>query len=130
MTQEYLIDSMYIFFFGIIGFAAAFAPFILSHLLTPRYTKFEKTVQIYECGMDPFCKAYDIRFGIAYYLYGLIFLAFDVDILYLFPVATAFNKVSSVRGIVELVIFIFILSLAVVYPWVKGVFRWEKRRKV
>ena len=79
--------------------------------------------------MDPYGSAWDIRFNIAYYLYALIFLAFDVDILYLFPVAAAYDKVSGMRGVVELVIFIGILTLAIVYAWVKGVFSWAKKRK-
>ena len=79
--------------------------------------------------MDPYGSAWDIRFNISYYLYALIFLAFDVDILYLFPVATAFDKVSGMRGVIELFIFIAILALAIIYAWAKGVFSWTKRRK-
>ena len=79
--------------------------------------------------MDPYGSAWDIRFNISYYLYALIFLAFDVDILYLFPVATAYDKVSGLRGVIELFIFIAILSLAIIYAWAKGVFSWTKRRK-
>jgi len=59
----------------------------------------------------------------------LIFLAFDVDILYLFPVAAAYNHVSGLRGVAELFIFIAILSLAIVYAWTKGVFSWARKRK-
>ena len=80
--------------------------------------------------MDTYGNAWDYRYGAAYYLYALIFLAFDVDILYLFPVATAFDKVSGIRGIVEFFIFLGILVLAIVYAWVKGVFTWERKINV
>ena len=80
--------------------------------------------------MDIYGNAWDYRYGVAYYLYALIFLAFDVDILYLFPVATAFDKVSGIRGIVEFFIFLGILVLAIVYAWVKGVFTWERKINV
>jgi NADH-quinone oxidoreductase subunit A len=80
--------------------------------------------------MDIYGKAWDYRYGVAYYLYALIFLAFDVDILYLFPVAAAYDKVSGMRGILEFVIFLGILAMAVVYAWVKGVFTWERKIKV
>jgi NADH-quinone oxidoreductase subunit A len=80
--------------------------------------------------MDIYGKAWDYRYGVAYYLYALIFLAFDVDILYLFPVAAAFDKVSGIRGIVEFFIFLGILILAVVYAWAKGVFTWERKIKI
>jgi NADH-quinone oxidoreductase subunit A len=48
----------------------------------------------------------------------------------LFPVATAFDAVSSLRGVVEFFIFLGILTLAIVYAWAKGVFTWEKKIKI
>jgi len=128
MTEQYLLDYMYVFVFLGLGAIAAASPLIISNLIGPRAVQ-QKTLETYECGMDPYGSAWDIRFNIAYYLYALIFLAFDVDVLYLFPVATAYDKVSGVRGIVELVLFIGILSLAIIYAWVKGVFSWAKKKK-
>ena len=78
--------------------------------------------------MEPIGSAW-IRFGIVYYLYALIFLAFDVDVLFLFPVAVAYNNPEfAVRDLVEVLIFVGILSLAIVYAWVKGVFKWEQKK--
>jgi NADH-quinone oxidoreductase subunit A len=77
--------------------------------------------------MDPIGPAW-IRFGVVYYLYALMFLAFDVDVLFLFPVAVAYNSPEFiVRDFVEIFIFVGILSLAIVYAWVKGVFKWEQK---
>jgi NADH-quinone oxidoreductase subunit A len=77
--------------------------------------------------MEPIGSAW-IRFGIIYYLYALIFLAFDVDVLFLFPVAVAYNSPEFAwRDFVEVFIFVGILSLAIVYAWVKGVFKWERK---
>jgi len=128
MSEQYLLDYMYFTIFSLIGLLATVFPIILSMLISPRAVQ-KKTAAPYECGMDPYGSAWDIRFNISYYLYALIFLAFDVDILYLFPVATAYDKVSGLRGVVELFIFIAILSLAIIYAWVKGVFSWTKRQK-
>ena len=128
MSEQYLLDYMYFTIFSLIGLLATVFPIILSMLISPRAVQ-KKTAEPYECGMDPYGSAWDIRFNISYYLYALIFLAFDVDILYLFPVATAYDKVSGLRGVVELFIFIAILSLAIIYAWVKGVFSWTKRQK-
>ncbi len=128
MSEQYLIDYMYVMIVFALGVVAASSPLIISTLIGPPSVK-TKTLEPYECGMDPYGSAWDIRFNIAYYLYALIFLAFDVDILYLFPVAAAYDKVSGIRGVVELVIFIGILTLAIVYAWVKGVFSWAKKRK-
>ena len=129
MTEKYLVDFTYVCFFLLVGFVVAFSVFVISNILRPRLLN-KKTLETYECGMDPYGSAWDIRFGVAYYLYALIFLAFDVDILYLFPVAAAFDKVSGMRGVIEFVIFIAILSLAVVYAWVKGVFVWPKKKEL
>ncbi len=127
MSPEYLTDSVYMVVFLIGGSAAALVPFIISYLLRPKRHFYKKTRQAYECGMDPFGTAWDFRYGISYYLYALMFLAFDVDILYLFPIVEAFHEVSAVRGIVELCIFVIILSLAIVYAWAKGAFDWKRR---
>ena len=129
MSEKYLVDFTYVCFFLLVGFVVAFSVFVISNILRPRLTN-RKTLQTYECGMDPYGSAWDIRFGVSYYLYALIFLAFDVDILYLFPVAAAFDKVSGMRGVIEFVIFIAILSLAVIYAWAKGVFVWPKIKKM
>jgi len=130
VSQEALLDLFYVaaFFGG--GLLFALGPFILAYFLAPRKTRshVSKTGQLIECGMEPIGDAW-IRFGIVYYLYALIFLAFDVDVLFLFPVAVAYNSPEfAVRDLVELLIFVGIISLAVIYAWVKGVFKWERRK--
>ncbi|MBN2233322.1 MAG: NADH-quinone oxidoreductase subunit A [Deltaproteobacteria bacterium] len=127
MSETSMVDFTYVILFLIGGLLAAIGPFVISNLLRPRVFN-RKTMDTYECGMDPFGSAWDIRFGVSYYLYALIFLAFDVDILYLFPVAAAYDRVAGIRGAVEFIIFVLILSLAVVYAWAKGVFTWPKKK--
>ena len=63
-------------------------------------------------------------------LYALVFVAFAVDVLYLVPVALVYNRVEEfvVRDFVELLIFVGILSLVIVYAWKKGVFEWKRRK--
>ena len=128
MAEQYLLDYMYVFLFFLVGLLAAVSQFVISRLVSPPAMQ-RKTREPYECGMDPYGSAWDIRFNISYFLYALIFLAFDVDILYLFPVAAAFDTVSGLRGVLELFIFIAILSLAIIYAWAKGVFSWTRKRK-
>lgn len=128
MEQQSLLDLLYVaaFFLGGLGFAVG--PFIIALLLAPRSTRNtqQKTAQLIECGMEPIGDAW-IRFGVVYYLYALMFLAFAVDILYLFPVALVYNRVFAIRDFIEIVIFVGILALAVVYAWNKGVFQWERK---
>lgn len=125
MEQQSLFDLLYVaaFFLGGVGFAIG--PFIIAALIAPR-TMQPQTKTIYECGMPPIGEAW-VRFGAVYYLYALMFLAFAVDILYLFPVALVYDRVFALRDFVEIVIFVGILSLAVVYAWKKGVFQWERK---
>lgn len=128
MEQQSLWDLLYVaaFFLGGLGFAIG--PFIIALLLAPRSTRNtrQKTAQLIECGMEPIGDAW-IRFGVVYYLYALMFLAFAVDILYLFPVALVYNRVFAIRDFIEIIIFVGILALAVVYAWNKGVFTWERK---
>ncbi|MFA7346446.1 MAG: NADH-quinone oxidoreductase subunit A [Desulfurivibrionaceae bacterium] len=135
MEQQATLDLLYVaaFFLGGLGFAVG--PFIIALLLAPRSTRNtqEKTKQLIECGMEPIGDAW-IRFGIVYYLYALMFVAFAVDILFLFPVALVYNRagesglnVSDLQAFVEILIFVGILSLIIIYAWKKGVFKWERK---
>jgi NADH:ubiquinone oxidoreductase subunit 3 (subunit A) len=129
MTESHLIDYIYVFVFLMVGICTALGPFVLSNLVNPR-SVLKTTLDPYECGMDIFDSAWEIRFHLSYYLYALIFVAFAVDILFLYPVATAFHVVSGARGLIVLFIFVFVLSLTIVYPWAKGVFAWPKKKKI
>jgi len=128
MPAPHVLDFVYVIVILAGGVIAGFAPFVISDIFLPR-TVNKKTMLTYECGMDPYGSAWDIRFGAAYYLYALIFLAFDVDILYLFPVAAAYDRVPGLLGVMEPVIFVGILTLAIAYVWVKGVFTWAIKRE-
>ncbi|MCX5876839.1 MAG: NADH-quinone oxidoreductase subunit A [Deltaproteobacteria bacterium] len=135
MEQQATLDILYVaaFFLGGLGFAVG--PFIIALLLAPRSTRNTqgKTKQLIECGMEPIGDAW-IRFGIVYYLYALMFVAFAVDILFLFPVALVYNRtgqagfnIGDLRAFLEILIFVGILSLIIIYAWKKGVFKWERK---
>ncbi|MFW8599857.1 NADH-quinone oxidoreductase subunit A [Desulfobacterota bacterium M19] len=128
MDQKSLMDLLYVaaFFLGGLGFALG--PLILANILAPRGTRnvSNKSKQYIECGMEPIGDAW-IRFGAVYYLYALMFLAFDVDVLFLFPVAVAYNRGFTAYDFFEILLFVGILSLAIIYAWRKGVFEWNRR---
>ena len=121
-------DLIYLFAFFLGGLAFAFGPFVLVYFLAPRWTRntLNKTGQAIECGMEPIGDAW-IRYSAVYYLYALIFVAFAVDVLFLIPVALVYGRQFAIRDLVELVIFVGILSLVIVYAWKKGVFEWKRR---
>jgi NADH:ubiquinone oxidoreductase subunit 3 (subunit A) len=128
LDQQSLLDLLYIAAFTIGGLSFGFGPLLIVYLFSPRKTRCfgNQTREPIECGMPTIGPAW-IRYGIVYYLYALIFLAFDVDVLFLFPVAVAYNDFQGIRAFVEILLFVGILSLAVVYAWKKGVFKWERK---
>jgi len=129
MDASYFDDLIYVGAFALGGLVFALGPFVIVHLLSARTTRnyANKTGQFIECGMDPIGDAW-IRYSAVYYLYALVFVAFAVDVLYLIPVALVFNRTEfGGRDLVELLIFIFILSLVIVYAWRKGVFEWSRK---
>ena len=123
-------DLIYISAFCLAGLAFALGPIILVHLISARKTRnyANKTQQYIECGMDPIGDAW-IRYSAVYYLYALVFVAFAVDVLYLVPVALVYNRIKELgnRDFVELLIFVGILSLVIVYAWKKGIFEWKRK---
>src|SRR5215469_1410565 len=123
-------DLIYITAFALGGLLFAFGPIVLVHLISARKTRnyANKTKQFIECGMDPIGDAW-IRYSAVYYLYALVFVAFAVDVLYLVPVALVYNRIKELgnRDFLELLIFVGILSLVIVYAWKKGVFDWKRR---
>lgn len=125
LTQELLFDFMAVAFFLLVGVVFAVVPLILSSLIVKR-SKGVLREETYESGMQTIGSAW-IQFTVAYYIYALIFLAFDVDVLYLFPVAMVYGS-YHLRDILGVLLFVGILSLAIVYAWCKGVFEWQSQK--
>lgn len=122
LPYELMTDFLAVALYLLVGVIFAVVPLIISRLIVRRSTGALRDAT-YESGMETIGTAW-MQFTAAYYIYALIFLAFDVDVLYLFPVALAYGK-FAVRDFVEVVIFVGILSLAIVYAWRKGVFEWK-----
>ena len=114
-------------FFGallVIGTVLGIAPVVAPLFLAPR-SRGAKTRDTYECGVDTEGSAW-VRFDIAYYLFALIFVVFEVDVLYILPVAVVFDSGRYVwRDLIELSMFIGVLFLALFYAWRKGVLHWR-----
>jgi NADH:ubiquinone oxidoreductase subunit 3 (subunit A) len=125
-------DLIYVVLFALAGIGLAAAFFLPVFFLSPRTKTREtagKTGQYIECGMEPIGDAW-IRYSAVYYLYALVFVAFAVDVLYLIPVALIYNRVEAFvwRDLVEVAMFVGILSLVIIYAWKKGVFEWTRHK--
>lgn len=118
-------DYTQLLIYVVLGVLFGVLALVVPMLLSPRY-RGPETEQTYECGVDTIGSAW-VRFGIAYYLFALVFVAFEVDVLYLLPVALVYSDPAfGWRAFVEVAIFLFILSLAIVYAWRRGVIRWTR----
>jgi NADH:ubiquinone oxidoreductase subunit 3 (subunit A) len=80
-------------------------------------------VSAYECGFDPFDDA-RARFDIRFYLVAILFIIFDLEVTFPFPLAISLNKVE-LFGFWSMVIFLCILTIGFVYEWRKGALDWE-----
>ena len=77
----------------------------------------------YECGFEAFEDA-RMKFDVRYYLIAILFIAFDLEIAFVFPWAVIFRSLGVV-GLVEMGIFLGLLVLGFVYAWKKGALEWE-----
>jgi NADH:ubiquinone oxidoreductase subunit 3 (subunit A) len=123
MLQAGLGEFLFVFVFFVVGLILPLSMVIINFVLGPRIYG-EKRLATYESGMAPIRTAW-MQFGASYYLFALIFLAFDVDVLYLFPVLAAYQKGAGFSELIEFFIFLFLISLTIVYAWRKGVFKWK-----
>ena len=121
---------MYFNFAGPLFFIIAAVAFILislgiSRLLQPRLKSVDKETT-YECGETPVGNSW-IQFNIRFYVIALIFIIFDVEVVFMVPWAVVFKELGTF-AYVEMVIFIVILLVGLAYAWRKGDLEWDKPR--
>lgn len=111
-------------FVGLLFFVALFLSIMmigLAWLLRPKRPNPRKS-EIYECGLQPHGEPW-VQYKAQYYIFALVFLIFDVEAVFLFPWALAYNWLPF-YAVLEGVIFILLLAAALVYVWRKGVLEW------
>lgn len=80
-------------------------------------------VSVYECGFDPFGSS-RIPFSVKFFLVGILFLIFDLEISFLFPWCVAYQQIG-LFGFWTMYLFLIILTIGLIYEWVKGGLEWE-----
>jgi NADH-quinone oxidoreductase subunit A len=107
-----------------IGTALAFGvvTLLLSYLVQPKFPESEK-LSPYECGSEPFSDA-RIPFPVRYYIFAMLFVIFDIEVIFLYPWAVVFDKIGFI-GLMEMIIFIGLFVVAYVYAWKKGALEWD-----
>ncbi len=112
-----------IFFLGGCGFVlfGLFVADLLNNLFLRKRKDASKLIT-YESGETPIGSAW-VQYPLAFYIFALLFVAFDVDIVFILSWAVIFHQLSWF-GFIEIVFFIGVLAIGLVYAWRKGVIRW------
>lgn len=117
MIDDYAIIGVFL----LIGIGFVLVTFFIARLLRPHRPSKTKA-QIYECG-EPTMGSSWIQYNVGYYIFALIFVIFDVEVVFLFPWAVAFKKLG-LFALIEMFVFLAILIFGLVYAWRKGALRW------
>ncbi len=104
-----------------VGVAFAGGGILVSNLLSRKSTNAQKG-QPYECGVPTIGQSW-IQFNVGYYLFALLFLIFDVELVFLYPWAVVVKDLG-IPALIEILIFLFILFLGFLYAHKKGALKW------
>ncbi|MBX6314240.1 MAG: NADH-quinone oxidoreductase subunit A [Isosphaeraceae bacterium] len=117
MLNKYIFIGLLLL--GAIVFAVL--PLVVVWLIAPRKRSKDK-YDTYECGLLTTGETW-IRFRIQYYIYALLFVIFDIETVFLYPWAVSYAGLG-LFALIEMVIFLALLIVGLVYAWAKGVLRW------
>ena len=109
--------------FAGLGLIAGGALVSLNHVLGPRRPNKAKT-EPYECGL-PSEVSRTFRFGISFYMIAMLFILFDIEVVFLYPVGVILRAAHSVFVLVEVGIFVTLLLVALAYVWRRGALDWR-----
>jgi len=116
-----LSDWQFIAFFVLISPIFPALPIVANLVLAPKKPNPIKQ-QTYECGVETVGDSW-IQFKVQYYIYALVFVIFDIEAVFLFPIAAAYGQIG-LFAIVEIVLFVVLLAVGLFYAWGRGVLEW------
>mgnify|MGYP003445736985 CR=1 FL=1 len=122
LLLEYLARYFPIMFFIVLALVFGIWTLVISSLLQPKYPEPEK-LSVYECGSEPFSDA-RMPFPVRYYIFAMLFVIFDIEVIFLYPWAVVFTKIELI-GLIEMLVFIGLFLVAYVYAWRKGALEWD-----
>jgi NADH-quinone oxidoreductase subunit A len=115
--------------FALVGIGFILVTLLVGSLMRPKNPTPAK-LSTYECGEEPIGSAW-MNFNIRFYVIALVFVIFDVEVVFMFPVVRVFKEwVASGKGVIVLVemsIFLLILIVGFIYVWAKGDLNWFKK---
>jgi len=115
--------------FALLGLGVGGAFVMLNHLIGPKRPKrptaaSRRQTEPYESGI-PVEPARGMRFGISFYLIAMLFILFDIEVVFLYPVGVILEDADSLLVLGELITFVVLLLVAFVYVWRKGALDWK-----
>ena len=119
MLQNYLPALVFIAFATVIGVAFVAAGSILG----PRRAAVGQKTDAYECGLPSDVKS-GFRFGVSFYLVAMLFILFDIEVIFLYPIAVQLGA-FGVFALIETAVFIGLLFVALIYVWRRGALEWK-----
>ncbi|MEC2076023.1 NADH-quinone oxidoreductase subunit A [Metabacillus fastidiosus] len=117
----YMNNYMIVAVFFLIGILLPAVALTISKFLRPHAPTVEKQTT-YESGIDPFHDS-RIQFNVRYYMFALLFVIFDIETIFLYPWAVAYEKLGII-ALFEMLMFVVMLVIGLVYAWRKGVLKW------
>ena len=121
MLRSYLPVLVFVGLGAIVGTAFAFLNRIVGRKqLRTRSSKTDP----YECGL-PSEVSRTFRFGVSFYMVAMLFILFDIEVVFLYPVGVILNVADSVFVLVEVLIFVVLLLVALIYVWRRGALEWR-----
>ena len=117
-----LLSYLPVLLFIIVGLAVGIAPQILGRILGPNKPDAEK-LSPYECGFEAFGEA-RMKFNVRYYLMAIMFVVFDLEVVFFVPWAAAFREIGW-NGFLAAMPFLFLLTVGLAYEWKKGAMDWD-----
>lgn len=118
MLHEYIPIAILL----VLATVLAFVVVGLGHLFGPRHPTDRKSLP-YESGMTPFGPG-TRRMPVRFYMVAVLFILFDIEVIFFLPWAIVLRKLG-LFGLIEMVVFVFILLVGFVYAWKKGALEWE-----
>jgi len=110
---------------GVLAFGFAGFSVVMGALSEPKRWNKAK-LEAYECGIEPTPQPVGGgRFPVKYYLTAMLFIVFDIEIIFLYPWAVAFNRFAGWFGLIEMVLFIATVLVAYAYIWRRGGLEWD-----
>ena len=108
---------------AVLAFAFALLSVVLSAIVGPK--RYNRARQLpYECGIEPTPQASGGRFPVKYYLIAMLYIVFDIEIVFLYPWAVAFDQLA-LFGLVEMLLFMLTVLVVYAYVWRRRGLEWD-----